>query len=228
MLVGEARELVLDGVLHLKRSINRTPYADSKVDHAAKLAINYLLRKTKLDKQSTTVATVASTATVDFSTPIGNFFHTPNLLHVRHSSDNNYKKVEQVDWEWMRNMRQISTSENLPTKIAFEINKTAYLDPIPDAAYTLTCVYWMPAILEDDSGTLFEWVPGTVRKGKINVPDEYLYETLWFGAAAALVGHERENPWARESWAKFEAYVRTAMSAGAPSGVMQLEEADYD
>ena len=211
MLVTEARDFVLTGVLNA-RSKDFSPY---QLDTAMLIALDYMARRCDITlRQSTTVATVTDTATVSFATPRASNFLPQNLKMVRHSVTYDYRRLQvHGDFEYLRALLESdNTGTGEPEHIAFETDDLAYLWPIPDAAYTLTCTYTMPVLLLTDAGVAFEWVPGTMKRGTINIEDRFIREALSLGASAHLVGNEKGNVWASANWARFEAFVRDIRS----------------
>lgn len=224
MLVTQAREFLEEGVLHTKKNA----WSDIQKDMALLTAINYLLRKTKITRTTTTIATVASTATIDFSTPVGAQLHSANIIEVRHASGQDYKEIVVSDKDTVLGWHQDgNTSEDVTTHIWFDTEKSAFVRPLPADAYTLTVKYWLPAMLEEDDGDLFEWEPGIAKKGRINVPDYLLYETISLGAAAVLTANEKSNPWQSRNWQRFEKFVRETKGKMRP-GRMDLKASDYE
>ena len=86
------------------------------------------------------------------------------------------------------------TTPGQPRSIGFLTSGTAYVYPVPDAAYILSVIYYQP---------FTDWQLGTEMAVTLNIPDEYINPVLFYGAPALL---ESPDPTISRSSARFQQF----------------------
>jgi len=105
-----------------------------------------------------------------------------------------------------------STTASDPTMFAFEGTASGYVAPMPDSNRILWVQYYQP---------LVAWEPGTSNASTItlNVPDEYINDALWYGAASFLESADPLSRMQSQGYKAFkEAIRRVKGEAGLESG----------
>lgn len=223
MYVEQARE-------HLRHSVAAVQRDELNVFHlddALIAACHEFLKTTRILTGRTVVATVDGETEINFEDEISGFLPI-DLCSVRHDSASNFKPVELVDFETIRDLHERSTEEGLPRKMAFETSAIAWLFPTPDAIYSMTVVHTKPLKLIDDAGVEFDWEAGITKKGRINIPDRYMKLIVQYGAAAHLCSPEKKNAaWVSFRVGQFNDWMRSVMGDGLKNKVRVKNVRDY-
>ena len=62
----------------------------------------------------------------------------------------------------------------------------------------------------------------------LNIPDEYIHEVMWFGAASYLFHNEQEQAFARESYEKYVRFRRRIEGEiNIDEGISDKDEAQF-
>lgn len=181
----ELRLDIRDGML----LADATTYPNDRVDRAIRMIGNDFLARTKCNSTTSTVATVASTATVDVDATITDF-KPWHVLAMRIG----YDEVINEGYDWIRRKLDDDTAEDQPEHYAFEsADATMTMYPIPNAIYTVTIRYWRP---------FTTWTIGTGAGDGVtfNIPDEILLRFMRHGCAAVIQFNDPVSRYNSQAW----------------------------
>lgn len=114
----------------------------------------------------------------------------------------NWDRIEdlvEADYTSVARKLNDSVQAGTPSCIGFADNATAYLWPVPDSAFTLGLIYKAALVSWNDGG------PGGATT--LNIDDEYLRPTLWWGAAACVSHADPGDVFQDERWRRFMDFV---------------------
>jgi len=181
MKLDEARWIVRDSILHIGFG---TDFDEDKIDRAIKAAGYRFLRETGASITTTDISISSGDETVNLVTTITDFEE-----HWFLSARIGYDIVEKTTVSQVVTSFEDSVATGQPTHIAFESANSALLHPQPDAGYTLSVTHRQD---------LIAWTPGVSSNPTLNIPSEFAYDVLWWGARSYLLmglkGHGDAEP----------------------------------
>lgn len=189
MLLSQCRDALRRAVLHA----GGRSYDHDKVDSAIQFMGNDFVNYTGCTRTSGTVTISADTNTVDLSSLSG---YTTECFRQARIGYTPYLKKRDFD-QVLEDIEQCAQT-GTPTTISLEVGSTiALLYPTPTVEATLT-VFWCPPFTS--------WTPGAKNPGEItlNIPDRYINNMIWLGAAAAMVDAEADTYYHSAGWKQYE------------------------
>lgn len=171
-------------------------------------AVNRFALKARPYRQTVTITTTASQATLDVTkkAELRDDFYPEQITSLRIG----YKPLKHRNFEWLRNELDTSTSTARPDYIAWESPSSALMRPIPDAVYTITMTRTRPPTVID---------PETSEDPELGLPQHILYDVIVWGARSVVLyglGGEQESSTFWANYLAFEAEMasKLAMDTG--------------
>lgn len=193
MNVQEARFIVSDAA----NLVNGVSLSPTRTDHAIRMTLEKLLAEAHLDRVVATIPTVPTVATLNFTTLP--FFTPRRFIRAWVQNTERGRPLSYHAYNNVRALVEVNASSGEPELVSWAVDNQALLYPIPDSAYVLDVTYWRPLVawtLGDTGGATLATV--------INVPEEYLREALYWGAASAAVLRDPARLALDDKWNRFE------------------------
>lgn len=200
MRLDEAVEILRDSVLHTDQSAIQP----EKLHRAILSAGNEFVRRTACSKARATIALSNGTAEYAVSSTITGF--TPDwFLHAYIG----HKEVAQNTWRSLKRRYDAGTTPTgQPTELAFDADATMLVYPQPTTSASLVVTYRRPFVV---------FTPGVGTNPTLNIPDEWAYDVIWWGARSRLLMGLPNHTDAPVAAQQFEALIQDAVTRFNPT-----------
>jgi hypothetical protein len=191
--LDEAVDVLQDSVLN----INGVTFAPEKIHRAIRASLSRFVRETNCSKARATVAITSSTTEYNIASTITDF--TPDWFLWAYISN---REVTPTTWRSLKRKYDTGSPETgQPTEIAFDADATALVWPSPTTSYSLVITYRKP---------LISFTPGIANNPTINIPDEWVYDAIWWGGRSYLIAGAPGHPDGPEAGQRFDALIAQA------------------
>lgn len=197
----------LGRAVNIVRRAVKSGIAETTIKDAIFLAGNMFLRETGISRKEATVTLTASDEDVNIPEQIEDF--RPERLLRAEFSD--YDKLEHVDYDTIATWLRDSSESGTPEFIGFRTDTAGVVFPKPDSSHTSLRLVYLQRFANTDS---YE------DDTQLNLPDEYIFEVLWFGAGAVAESDVPDKTFQNVSWRKFvDEVIPKAKARTATAGV---------
>jgi hypothetical protein len=190
-------------MLH-EASVTRS-YDESAERSALGLVLHQFMRETRCVLTSRTVPILADATSFDVSTWPD--FRMERV--VRAELVDEWQPVLLKSYATIAKQHRERTTTGAPQWFGWRTHDTGVLWPRADAGYTLRLTYAAPAI--DVVIT-----QSSSEDPEINIPEEYLFDVIRFGATAVLEHNDPDALFQSAAWQKFEKHIEKVRTKLAP------------
>lgn len=192
MKLDEAVKVLVDSVLHTSDET----FSVEKLHRAIKSAGYRFVRETGCSVTTIAVPLTASTSGLNIQTTIPGF-EIDQFYRARIG----LQEVKIAPWSMLVREASLLAAEGTPRMLAFNSADDAMVSPTPDQNMMLLLTY---------RRALFSFTPGASSNPELNIPEEWVWDVIWWGARTQLLfglpGHTDADPAA----AKFEQMIADA------------------
>jgi hypothetical protein len=204
----EAREIVLNSVLHVPNG----SYSNEKIDRAIQFAGRLFMRETLCVQKQASITLAADEREVDVQAQAPDFNYW--MFSRCHIADGVYlKNMKRGDYARIQRAYENSEQTGRPHTIGFNTNSSGLLFPKPTEEYTMILQYAEPFV---------DWTPGASGSSvTINIPADFVRDVLWFGAGTSLIfGENYQNFYPTKGWGYFMQLVKDV------KGMINIDSSD--
>ncbi len=205
MRLDDAVNILQDSAL----SISGTTWTPDKLHRAITAAGNRFIRETMCSKARVSISLTSGNSEYNLASSITGF--TPDWFVWAYIG---FKPVVQTTWQSLQRFYDVgSIPTGVPTLLAFDADATVLVYPRPITTHTLSLTYRKP---------LTTFTAGTASNPEINIPDEYVYDVIWWGARSYLIAGAPGHPEQQAALQKFEQliqYARERFSSNLPGSI---------
>ncbi len=195
MDLNTATWILRDSVAH----IGENDSLDDDKLHRAIQATGYRFNSTTGSAKTTTnVPTVANDETLNIRTTITDFEeHWFISARIGYATVELMPEIGTIEREYIADPNQTGT----PKWLGFYSNTSALLYPKPTSVQSIALTYY---------ADFTSFTAGTANNPDLNLPNEFAYDIIWWGARAYLLDGLKGHADAQTAYAKFDTIIEQA------------------